>query len=96
MRFESCAAHRLPPGASHSPDGPLSTRSFDPATPGAKRLAATWAPQRERWLVRRAVIVQQDGTPIDYETVEVAAPIGRQLVADGAELLSTRVISAHD
>ena len=73
----------------------MSMRSFDPDSPGARRLAATWAPQRERWSVKRAVTFR-DGTPIEYKTVEVAAPIGRQLVADGAEFLSRRVISAHE
>ena len=52
-------------------------RSFDPASPGARLLAATWAPQRERWSIKRAVRFRKDGTPIEYETVEVAAPIGR-------------------
>lgn len=74
----------------------MPARSFDPGSPGARRLAATWAPQRERWSIQRAVRFQLDGTPSEYETVEVAAPIGRQLVAAGAELLSRRVISAHD
>lgn len=74
----------------------MPARSFDPDSPGARLLAATWAPQRERWTVKRAVRIRQDGTPIEFETVEVAAPIGRQMVAAGAELISSRVISAHD
>jgi hypothetical protein len=74
----------------------MPARSFDPASLGARRLAATWVPQCERWLIKRAVRFQQDGTPIEHETVEVAAPDGRRLVAAGAELLNRRVISAHD
>lgn len=74
----------------------MTTRSFDPESPGARRLAATWVPQRERWLIKRTLVVRHDGTPIEYETVEVSAPDGRQLVADGAELIGRRVISAHD
>ena len=75
----------------------MPARSFDPESPGARRLAATWAPQRERWLIKPAVRYLQDGTPIEHETVELAAPMGRQLVAEGrAEFLSSRLISAHD
>jgi hypothetical protein len=75
----------------------MPARSFDPDSPGARHLAATWAPQRERWSIKRPVSLGHDGVPIEHEIVEVAAPIGRQLVADGrAEFLSRRVVSAHD
>lgn len=72
-------------------------RSFDPNSPGARHLAATWAPQRERWLIKRVVRCLADGTAIEHETIEVPAPAGRQIVAQGrAEFLSRRIISAHD
>lgn len=73
-------------------------RSFDPCSPGAQHLAKTWLPHRERWLVRKVVCrCVDDGSVLESETIEVAAPFGRQLVEQGlAEFISRRIISAYE
>ena len=60
-------------------------------------MAATWAPQRERWQVRVVRRAREDGTVIERETIEVAAPQGRRLVEQGlAEFVSRRIVSAYE
>lgn len=74
--------------------------AFDPTSRGARRLALTWLPQLERWVVKindgHFYRSDSDAVVEAGETVEVSGPHGQQLVADGAaELVSVRRVSAR-
>ena len=73
-----------------------SARSFDPESQGARYLARTWGPHRERWRVR--ILSGQfikDGRVLGPgETMELDAPRGRQLVEQGAVVLLGRRIAS--
>jgi hypothetical protein len=79
---------------------PAPARSFDPSSPGARRLARTWLSHRERWRVRwlSGRFRNPDGSVVEAgQTMEVAAPQGRKLVHEGAaELIDRRIASAHE
>jgi hypothetical protein len=75
--------------------------SFDPKSPGARRLARTWVPHLERWELRMTNnrrFIDDDGRVIEPgQTVEVGGPHGRELVERGsAELVGVRLMSASE
>lgn len=73
---------------------------FDPASPGARRLARQWVPCLERWEVRVPdghFFVEGDGEVVKGGgTMEVGAPAGEQLVQHGYELVSVRRVRPGD
>jgi len=79
----------------------MASISFDSQSPGAQRLARNWLPHLERWEVRIRpghIFVEPAGSVVEAgQTMEVAAPQGRQLVERGsADFLSTRRITTRD
>ena len=74
--------------------------SFDPRSPGARRLARDWLPNLERWELRvpeGRLHFHDDGTMADPGAViEVSGPHGRELAARGYEVLSVKRVSAHE
>lgn len=74
---------------------------FDPESPGARRLARTWAPHLERWELRMTdnrCFIDDGGRVIEPgQTVEVGGPHGRELVKRGsAELVGVRRMRATE
>jgi hypothetical protein len=86
-----------------APVGPRNLRdvSFDPDSPGAQRLARSWARHRVRWQVRilpGRTFLEGDGRLLrGGDLMDVAGFQGRELVDAGtAEFVSQRTVSAHD
>jgi hypothetical protein len=73
---------------------------FDPTSPGARRLARDWVPELERWEMRVPdghVFIEGNGSVIQAgETNGVGAPIGRQLVERGYELVGVHRMRRGD
>jgi hypothetical protein len=74
-------------------------RSFDPDSPGARRLAAGWMENRHRWTVRLVGGAWRDGDGVHDLGSEIELPRARAqvMIAEGtAELVSTRIASARE
>lgn len=76
----------------------MTTRAFDPESPGARRLAAGWLETRERWTVRLLEpLLTSAGERPAGATLELPRTMAATLVDDGvAELVSTRIASARE
>jgi hypothetical protein len=78
----------------------VSTRPFDPASRGARRLARDWLAHLERWEMRVPIghiFTEGDGTMIESgRRIEVSASEGEQLVECGYKLIRIRRARPHD
>lgn len=72
----------------------MPARAFDPQSPGARRLAASWLAMRYRWTVRlvEGIYASSDGMHEAGSEIELPQTLARGLVDGGlAELVSTRI-----
>lgn len=77
----------------------MAARAFDPQSPGARRLAASWLATRHRWTVRllEEIYASSDGVHSVGSEIELPRCLAEGLVDGGlAELVSTRIASARE